>query len=815
MKLIMLLLLGLGIQLSYAQNTCATALPIGAGITTVPGIDGTNIPTACSNSGDALAEWYVYVPTQNYSVTVTSDLIQNICKDTHFMVYTGTCAGLTCYANDDDGGVIQCNVGNPNSYLSIDTFDVTAGTTYYIVWDNRWGQTAGFDFQLIESPIVPSPCATATPVTAGVTTVTAVDGVNLNTTCSSITLQAEWYAYTPTQNFRVTVSSDLPQNICKDTNFSVYTGSCSGTLNCLTSDDNSGIIECNVGNTNSFLSKKTFDVNAGTTYYIVWDSKWSAAGFDFQITEVPIVIPITYNIQSIPTVNSAYNMCVVDMNGDGLDDLAGVSGNNLRVHYQGAGGTFTYTDFPIAGTSNMPGWSMAAGDYNADGYTDLLLGSTNGLSFWESNATGTAYTSITPGQFIFCQRTNFSDLNNDGHLDAFSCHDVAPNCYYLNDGNGHLSSFYQVGVTAGSMSLGSVGGNYATIFCDYDNDGDSDMFVSKCSGLPCELHRNDGNGVFTDISAVAGINIVPDSWSSAVGDFDNDGDMDIIVGANGSYPTVVYRNNLDLSNSTEEPFTDITVGSGFDLNSNSARDWITYDFDNDGNLDVLSSGNRIMFGKGDNTFELVNYPSMGVGAVGDLNNDGFLDIQMPSSGAIRYAVPNANKWIKIVPKGTTSNSQGIGARVEIYGSFGKRIRDIRSGEGFGYMSTLNAHFGIGTGTIEKIIIKWPSGETDVIMNPPVNQTIEVIEGSSPLKTDEMVSQAFSIYPNPASDALYFTFNSSIQAKSAQVFDLNGREVLNTTIANDTISVKKLASGTYIVLVKDLSGRQYTQKFIKK
>lgn len=820
MRLIVLLLLCLGIQVSYAQNSCATAVAITPGTYTVPVIDGVNIPVAtCSNA--ALAEWYVYTPTEDHSVTVTSDLIANVCRDTHFMVYTGTCAGLICYASDDDSGTIPCSPGNGNTFLSKKTFDALAGTTYYIVWDNKW-ETTGFQFQLIEAPLIPSPCVTAIPVAAGITTVAAVDGANQNTMCSNATA-AEWYKYTPTANYRVTVSSDLPANLCKDTYFSVYTGSCSGTLSCVTSDDNSGVLACGTDGTSN-LSKKTFDAMAGTTYYIVWDNKWSAAGFDFELTETVIVIPVQYNTVSLATATAAYNMCMTDMNGDGKDDVAGVSQNSLQVHYQGTDGALTVTDIPVAGSSLMPNWSMAAGDYNRDGYTDLLLGNGSGVTFWRSNETGTAYFSTTPGQFIFCQRTNFADLNNDGNLDAFSCHDIAPNCYYLNDGAGNLSSFYQVGVTGGSMALGGITGNYASIFADYDNDGDVDMFVSKCSGPPCELHRNDGNGVYTDVTAQAGLNITPiDSWSSAIADFDNDGDMDILIGSNGSVDTILFRNNLDTSNSVEEPFTDITVGSGWE-NTQSARDYVAYDFDNDGFVDVLSSSNKIMFGKGDGYFELINYPSngMSMGAVGDLNGDGFLDILRPNPTfngppVVSYAIPNANKWAVITLKGIQSNIQGIGARVEIYGSWGKQIRDIRSGEGFGYMGTLNAHFGLGSATaIEKIVIKWPSGTIDTINNPTVNTHLTVVEGSTLLATAAFDSNAFAIYPNPTHDVLNIQPGTHQAAfKNAEVFDLAGRLVLKTEITDSVVSVKKLLAGTYILLLRDANGKQHTQKFLKK
>lgn len=798
-----------GFQFSYAQNSCSQALPITAGRTAITVIDGTNIRTSCSDANNA--EWYAYTPARNYSVTLTSDLTENLCKDTRFYVYTGSCQNLVCYASDDDSGDLNCPTNN-GSYLSRKTFDVFQGVTYYIAWDNKW-QSLGFVFDLIEAPIVPNPCLTPTPITPGTITVNAIDGNNISTSCSSAT-KAKWYSYTPLVDCRLTVTSDLAVNLCKDTNFSVYRGFCNA-LTCVTSDDNSGELVCNSGNSNSNLSKKTFDAVGGTTYYIVWDNRWSDVGFDFQLIEQAIVVPVSYTSQTIPTINSEYNICVVDMNGDGKDDITGVSRNNLRIHYQN-GSSFPYTDFPITGVSKMPSWSLAAGDYNRDGFNDLILGDYNGLSFWTSNATGTAYTSSTPGEYIFCQRTNFVDLNNDGHLDAFSCHDVDPNVYYLNNGAGGFT-YYQSG-NPGAYLLGitPTGGNYASLWTDFDNDGDLDLFISKCSGPACELHRNDGNGVFTDVSALAQINITPvQSWSSAVADFDNDGDMDILIGSNGSVKSMLFRNNANDSNIIQ-PFTNITQGSGWDTNTSINRDYIAYDFDNDGLVDVLGSGNKIMFNKGNGVFEPTNYlGGMSVGAVGDLNGDGFLDILNGST--IKYAIPNGNKWFALSLKGIESNSNGIGARVEIYGAWGKQIRDVRSGEGFEFMSTLNVHFGLGSATqIDKVIIKWPSGKVDTILNPAINQYLNVVEGSYMLGTDKVNASAFSIYPNPTSNLLTIKLSNSVsEIKDVKVFDLNGRIVLSPTVSNNSIVVKNLSAGTYLLLIETMDGKKSTEKFLKK
>lgn len=795
---------------SIAQSSCATALPVSAGVHTVDAVNGTNLVTSCSNA--SASKWYAYTPTANYSVTVTSDLQVNNCKDTNLSVYTGTCAGLNCIAEDDDSGIVQCN-GGGNSYLSTVTFDATAGVTYYIAWDNRWS-AAGFDFQIIEGPFVPNPCTTAIVTGAGTVVVADIAGGNVSTACSNASAGA-WYAYTPSANLNLTITSDLPVNACKNTNFSVYTGSCTGTLTCVTSDDDSGVINCEATAT-SLLSTKTFQVNGGVTYYIVWDNKWSNDGFTFQITETPIVLPVNYNTQNVSSVNSQYRMCIVDMNNDGKDDVVGVSPGNLKVHFQGASGVLTPQEFAVTGFSKMPTWSLAAGDYNKDGYNDLILAAGDGLSFWRSNATGTAYTVVTPGDYIFCQRTNFVDINNDGNLDAFSCHDVDPNVYYINDGNANMT-YYQSGVTPGALNIGVLpsGGNYASLWSDMDNDGDVDMFISKCSGPPCELHRNDGAAGFTDISVAAGITFQPvQSWSSAIADFDNDGDMDILVGTNGSVDSRLFRNNLDTTNTTEEAYTDITAGSGWDLDNSSNRDYVAYDFDNDGFVDVLGGGNKIMFNNGDMTFSPSSYPGLSIGAVGDLNGDGFLDILNGSN--IRYAVPNGNNWIKVGLQGLQSNSNGIGARIEIYGPFGTQIRDIRSGEGFGYMSTLDAHFGLGTAAaVETMIIRWPSGVVDTLTNPTINQLHTVVEGST-LSAESFNNANFRVFPNPAVDVIQIALTDGNAAiKDVRIFDLNGRMVMQAAPVDGSLNVKALATGTYLMLMETTTGAKHTQKIVKQ
>ena len=648
-------------------------------------------------------------------------------------------------------------------------------------------------------------CSNAVNVSLGTFTAPIVNGTAPTMLCGLTTSATAglWYKYTATQNGNIKVSTAIAGQYV-DTRLIVYKGTCSA-MTCVGSNDDFS------GNAAQLI----FPVTAGTTYYFVFDNKWSGSGFNFTVSSV--VLPADrLSFSLVPVgISGTFNNCIADMNGDYRDDIVSVlNTTSIMISHQQPAGGFVNTTYTIPSTVITPSWSIAAGDFDNNGFNDLIYGSGSGIAFVKANSTGTGYTSEKKPQSFLVQRTNFIDINNDGKLDAFVCDDNSPNRVYMNDGTNMNHS-------QGGLGDFPSGGNYGSIWMDYDNDGDQDLYIAKCSGGGSgpggnidELHRNNGNGTFTNVAATANMANPTQTWSSAWGDFNNDGFMDAVIGMNSS------SNGLSkvMKNNGNATFSDVSSGSGYDSGGTTSREYVAYDFDNDGFLDILGGGNTIMFGDGAfhftpnaNSYPLDQYDR----PIGDLNNDGFLDIQ--NGNNILMNNGNSNKWFKVTLQGTASNRNGIGARVEIYGAWGKQIRDVQSGIGFQNMNTLNTHFGIGQATaITKVVVKWPSGTVDVINNPTPNSTLFVLEGSFlDVKEPAMNKGMFSIYPNPAQDILNFTTKSDFKPTEAKIIDFSGKVVLVSKTDSNSLQIGHLSSGVYILHLKDKSGNSYSQKFIKK
>lgn len=530
------------------------------------------------------------------------------------------------------------------------------------------------------------------------------------------------------------------------------------------------------------------------------------------------------------SLTSGVAIGVSDMNGDGLDDIIRLdNASSFQIEYQTAGGG-DFTRYNYGSTSGSK-WGLAIADVDGNGFNDVVMGGAyNGVKVFKADGTGSSYTSTTLDGNIFLQNVNFADIDNNGTIDIFACHDDGTSIAYNNDGTGNFTPDNDGLINAVSTVASDNSGNYGSIWADYDNDGDQDLYISKCRlgvGNPEDgrrinlLFQNDGSGNYTDVGVAAGLVPYGQSWASSFEDIDNDGDLDCVV-INHDINSVIYENNGDGT------FTDITASTGISsilsAMGSGGIQVIMEDFDNDTFIDLFitarSGVHRMFKNNGDKTFTEMPSPFtlpsgasyIQSAAAGDLNDDGFIDVV--AGFANGYNGPsntpdvlylndgNSNNWSEIRLRGNTSNKNGIGARIELHGAWGKQIREVRSGESYGTMNSLLTHFGIGSETIiTKIVVLWPSGEEDEVMNPTINSAIEINEGST-LNTASFSSNKMAIYPNPTCDFITIDILSNYDNMSFEVYDITGKIVVTQQqlTASKQIDLSALHSGIYFLHV---------------
>jgi len=432
---------------------------------------------------------------------------------------------------------------------------------------------------------------------------------------------------------------------------------------------------------------------------------------------LPFCLSAQFHFQKSATVltpaqcYSGSAIAVLDMNGDGLDDIARLNqGVQLSVELQTAPGQ-PFTHIPVGNVSGDSQWGMCAADVDNNGFPDVLCGGEyDGIKVAMANADGSAYRFVTlnaPGTFV--QGVNFADINNDGWLDAFVCHDDGAARVFGNDGAGHLV-YQPLWIDLATVPPSDNSGNYGSVWSDVDNDGDPDLYIAHCrQGVddPTDPRRinqlflNNGDGTFTqDVTNASGLRIGAQSWTADFGDIDNDGFLDMYLATgNPSYMSLVP--NKLFKNLGGRKFADVTVSS------------------RTGNL---QKGHGVAFA--------------------DLDNDGDEDIYVDMGGAYRgdaypaafYMNPGqgTNNWICIKLEGTQSNRAAIGAKVTLkFRENGQQrmvYREVNSGGSFG-CSPLRREIGVGKAeVIDEIAVQWPvSGKTQVFKNVRPEQFIHIKE----------------------------------------------------------------------------------------
>ncbi len=446
---------------------------------------------------------------------------------------------------------------------------------------------------------------------------------------------------------------------------------------------------------------------------------------------------------------------VWDMNSDGLSDIVVMDqSTTLRILFQQPNGSFTQVNTATSPLGQAQ-WGMTVGDYDNDGFGDVMCGGNyDGVHFYNIDGDGNAVMTTNGNANIFMQACLFGDIDNDGWLDAFACHDDGASFMFRNDGAGMMVpdqtlinyNLYQGNYPGTNDPL--MSGNYGNEFSDFDRDGDMDLLVAKCrqaSNDPLDPRRtnllfvNDGNNVYTDDAAARGLVNLQQSWTATFGDIDNDGDFDCFMTTHSGGIRMYENNGLGY-------FTDISQSAGLTTQGFFMQGQLA-DFDNDGFLDVLHAGGSFGYyhNNGNNTFTqmnnlIANPQTMHGYGLGDLNNDGFTDIYANYGNANGYVTPsnqndilwlsqpNGNHWVGFDLEGTISNRNAVGALVEIHGPWGTQIREVRSGVSYGITNSNILVFGIGSNAaVDYAVIHWPAGGTQVVTNPTVDAYTHYLE----------------------------------------------------------------------------------------
>lgn len=201
-----------------------------------------------------------------------------------------------------------------------------------------------------------------------------------------------------------------------------------------------------------------------------------------------------------------------------------------------------------------------------------------------------------------------------------------------------------------------------------------------------------------------------------------------------------------------------------------------------------------MVNQGDLHFAQNTY-SPGIGGIGDVNNDGSLDVL--GLNGLQLGVPNGNHWLRVALHGTVSNADGIGALVTIQSALGQQIREVRSGDGFRYMSSIMPHFGLGSDeVIDHLTVRWPSGIVQELEGVGVDQTLHLTEPVTTAMKPEIDAARLLVQLDAGEQWLWLKVVGGPSTGQVTLLDPTGKVVATHALTDTGISVGKLAAGLY-------------------
>ncbi|HSN55193.1 MAG TPA: CRTAC1 family protein [Candidatus Sulfomarinibacteraceae bacterium] len=421
-----------------------------------------------------------------------------------------------------------------------------------------------------------------------------------------------------------------------------------------------------------------------------------------------------------------------------------------RVYENRAGDLVMARESPLTGDGGFSSGSTW-GDYDNDGWSDVFVANQRDQdNLLYRNLGGGGFERVTDqppaaggGQSY---AASWVDVDNDGLLDLYVANGgmshQGENFLYRNLGHGGFAR-----ITEGAL-VAEQGATCGISWADYDGDGDQDVFVCDLTGERTGtggLFRNEGGWQFTrvgpDAVPISGIMATAAAW----GDADNDGDLDLYVASAYGLANVLLRNIGGGA------FERVAEGDAvLDGGHSYAANWA--DFDNDGDLDLVVAnwGAAPVLYANDGSGRLDRAPGSGLGSTveygatvawGDLDGDGFLDIALGNWPNVRGPGERnrlyrnhggSGSWVLVDLRGSTSNRSAVGARVEVTARIGgtttTQVREVSTHAGFRSQNDLRQHVGLGdAGVADGIVVRWPSGRISSLRDVPVNGIVTIRE----------------------------------------------------------------------------------------